>query len=118
MCALLAAQGVRLIAMRCAGFDRIDVAAAAAHGIAVVRVPSYSPHAIAEHAVALLMCLNRSLHKAYVRVREGNFTLNGLTGFDIHQKTVGIVGALPVLSRPGRLHHGSCMRTARRACAG
>ena len=92
VCQLLAAAGVKLIAMRCAGFDRVDVAAATALGMSVVRVPSYSPHAIAEHAVALLMCLNRSLHKAYARVREGNFTLNGLQGFDVHGKTVGIIG--------------------------
>lgn len=92
VCAALKAAGVRLIAMRCAGFDRVDVAAANALGITVLRVPSYSPHAVAEHSVALALCLNRSLHKAYARVREGNFTLNGLVGFNMHQKTVGIVG--------------------------
>ena len=92
VCAELAKQGVKLIAMRCAGFDRVDVAAAAKHGITVVRVPSYSPHAIAEHAVAMLLALNRGIHKAYNRVREFNFTLNGLTGFEIHGKVVGIVG--------------------------
>jgi D-lactate dehydrogenase len=92
VCAQLRAAGVRLIAMRCAGFDRVDLAAAAAEGLTVVRVPSYSPHAVAEQAVALTLCLNRNLHKAYARVREGNFTLNGLTGFNMHGKTVGIVG--------------------------
>ena len=92
VCAALAKQGVKLIAMRCAGFDRVDVAAAAKHGITVVRVPSYSPHAIAEHAVAMLLALNRGIHKAYNRVREFNFTLNGLTGFEIHSKVVGIIG--------------------------
>lgn len=88
----LATAGVRLVALRCAGYDRVDVAAANALGISVVRVPSYSPWAVAEHAVALCLCLNRNLHKAYARVREGNYTLNGLTGFDMHNKTVGIVG--------------------------
>lgn len=90
--ALLHRLGVRLIVMRCAGFDRVDVAAARALGIPVVRVPAYSPSAIAEHAVALLMCLNRNLHKAYARVREGDFTLNGLVGFNVAGKTVGVVG--------------------------
>ena len=88
----LAAQGVKLIALRCAGFNNVDVAAAAAHGIGVVRVPAYSPQAVAEHAVALMMTLNRKTHKAYNRVREQNFALNGLLGFDVFGKTVGVVG--------------------------
>lgn len=92
VCALLAAEGVELIALRCAGYDRVDVAAAAKHGITVLRVPSYSPNAIAEHAVGLVCCLNRGLHKAYVRTREGNYTLNGLTGMNLEGKTVGVVG--------------------------
>lgn len=84
--------GVRLIALRCAGFNNVDLATAKALGLTVVRVPAYSPHAVAEHAVALLMTLNRKTHRAYNRVREGNFSLQGLCGFDLHQKTVGIVG--------------------------
>lgn len=88
----LAAQGVQLIALRCAGFNNVDLQTAAAHGIRVVRVPAYSPQAVAEHAVALLMTLNRKTHKAYNRVREQNFALNGLLGFDVYGKTVGVVG--------------------------
>jgi D-lactate dehydrogenase len=85
--------GVRLIALRCAGFNNVDVAAAERLGLTVVRVPAYSPHAVAEHALALLLALNRHLHKAYNRVREGNFALSGLMGFDLYGKTVGVVGA-------------------------
>ncbi|HEY5552828.1 MAG TPA: 2-hydroxyacid dehydrogenase [Opitutaceae bacterium] len=90
--AALAGMGVRHIALRCAGFNNIDIAAAARHGIAVARVPAYSPHGVAEHAVALLMTLNRRVHRAYTRVRDGNFSLEGLLGFDMHGKTVGVVG--------------------------
>ncbi|MEO7799398.1 MAG: 2-hydroxyacid dehydrogenase [Opitutaceae bacterium] len=88
----LAALGVRLVALRCAGFNNVDLAAARALGLAVVRVPAYSPHAVAEHAVGLLLTLNRKIHRAYNRVREHNFSLSGLVGFDLHGKTVGIVG--------------------------
>lgn len=88
----LADQGVQTIALRCAGFNNVDLEAAQEHGIRVVRVPAYSPHAVAEHAVALLLSLNRHLHRAYTRVRDGNFSLNGLVGFDLVGKTVGIVG--------------------------
>ncbi|MEI7583807.1 2-hydroxyacid dehydrogenase [Runella sp.] len=88
----LAAKNVKIIALRCAGFNNVDLKAAQAHGIAVVRVPAYSPHAVAEHAVALIMTLNRKTHKAYNRVREGNFSLERLTGFDIFGKTVGVIG--------------------------
>lgn len=88
----LASQGVRLIAMRCAGYNNVDLAAAQANNIAVVRVPAYSPYAVAEHAVAMIMTLNRKTHKAYNRVREGNFSLERLTGFDLHGKTVGVIG--------------------------
>ncbi len=83
---------VKLIALRCAGFNNVDLAAARACGIAVTRVPAYSPHAVAEHAAGLLLTLNRKIHRAYNRVREHNFSLNGLVGFDIAGKTVGIVG--------------------------
>lgn len=88
----LAAKNVKVIALRCAGFNNVDLKAAQSHGIAVVRVPAYSPHAVAEHAVALIMTLNRKTHKAYNRVREGNFSLERLTGFDIFGKTVGVIG--------------------------
>jgi D-lactate dehydrogenase len=88
----LAAKKVKVIALRCAGFNNVDLKAAQAQGIAVVRVPAYSPHAVAEHAVALIMTLNRKTHKAYNRVREGNFSLERLTGFDIYGKTVGVIG--------------------------
>lgn len=88
----LAALDVKLIALRCAGHNNVDLAAARALGLAVVRVPAYSPHAVAEHAVGLLLTLNRKIHRAYNRVRELNFSLSGLVGFDIRGKTVGIIG--------------------------
>lgn len=88
----LAAGGTRLIALRSAGYNHVDLAAAERLGLGVVRVPAYSPHAVAEHAVALVMALNRRLHRAYNRTREGDFTLHGLTGFDLHGKTVGVIG--------------------------
>jgi D-lactate dehydrogenase len=88
----LAAEGIKLIAQRCAGFNNIDLAAARENNITVVRVPAYSPHAVAEHALALIMTLNRKTHKAYNRVREGNFSLDRLIGFDLFGKTVGIIG--------------------------
>jgi D-lactate dehydrogenase len=85
-------SGVRLAALRSAGFNHVDLAAAMALGIAVARVPEYSPYAVAEHTVALLLALNRKTHRAYNRVREGNFALEGLMGFDLHGRTVGIIG--------------------------
>ena len=88
----LAAVGTRLVALRCAGFNNVDLVAAARLGITVVRVPAYSPYAVAEHTLGLILALNRRLHKAYARVREGNFSLDGLLGFDLHGKTVGVVG--------------------------
>ncbi len=88
----LSAQGIRLIALRCAGYNNIDMLHARSLGMTVVRVPAYSPHAVAEHAVALLLAVNRHLHKAYNRVREGNFELKGLLGFDLCGKTVTVVG--------------------------
>ncbi len=90
--AQLAAGGTRLIALRCAGFNNVDLAASKRHGIGVVRVPAYSPHAVAEHTVGLILALNRHLHRAYNRVREGNFALDGLLGFDLHGRTVGLIG--------------------------
>ena len=84
--------GVQLIALRCAGFNNVDLAAAKEKGITVVRVPAYSPYAVAEHAIALMLTLNRKTHKAFNRVREGNFSLERLLGFDLHGKTVGVIG--------------------------
>jgi D-lactate dehydrogenase len=88
----LGAAGVRLVALRCAGFNNVDLRAAGELGIRVVRVPAYSPHAVAEHTLALILALNRKIHRAYNRVREGNFALDGLLGFDLHGRTVGVVG--------------------------
>ena len=88
----LAQAGVRHAALRCAGFNQVDLCAARELGIAVTRVPAYSPHAVAEHTVALTLTLNRKIHRAYNRVREFNFSLAGLVGFDLHGKTVGIIG--------------------------
>jgi D-lactate dehydrogenase len=88
----LARIGVRLVALRCAGFNNVDLAAAKSLGIAVTRVPAYSPHAVAEHTVGLLLALNRKIHRAFNRVRELNFSLAGLVGFDVFGKTIGIVG--------------------------
>ena len=88
----LAENGTRLVALRTIGFDYVDIGAAHDLGLTVVRVPAYSPHAVAEHAVALILALNRKIHRAYNRVREGNLSLEGLVGFDLHGRTVGIVG--------------------------
>ncbi len=88
----LAQGGTRLVALRAAGYNGIDLAAAQAQGITVVRVPAYSPHAVAEHAFALLLTLVRKTHRAYNRVREADFSLDGLVGFDLYGKTLGIVG--------------------------
>ncbi|MEQ9098633.1 MAG: 2-hydroxyacid dehydrogenase [Imperialibacter sp.] len=89
---VLKSKKVLLIALRCAGFNQVNLEAAAKADIKVVRVPAYSPHAVAEHAVALLLALNRKTHKAYNRVREGNFSLERMTGFDVFGKTVGVIG--------------------------
>jgi D-lactate dehydrogenase len=89
---VLAAQGVKLVALRCTGFNNVDIAAAKALNLTVTRVPVYSPYAVAEHAVALLLTLNRKIHRSFNRVRELNFSLQGLVGFDLHGKTAGIVG--------------------------
>jgi D-lactate dehydrogenase len=89
---VLARGGTKLIALRCAGFNNVDLAAARDLGLTVARVPAYSPHAVAEHTVALILALNRNIHRAHSRVREGNFALDGLLGFDLNGKTVGIIG--------------------------
>jgi len=89
----LKTSGVKIVALRSAGFNHVDLKAAARLGLKLVRVPEYSPYAIAEHVVALIQTLNRKTHRAYNRVRDGNFSLNGLVGFDLHGKTFGIIGA-------------------------
>ena len=89
---LLAEGGTKFIAMRCAGFNNVDLVAAKSLGILVARVPAYSPYAVAEHTATLLLCLNRHVHKAYNRVREGNFSIDGLIGYDVNGKTVGVIG--------------------------
>lgn len=89
---ILAEGGTKIIALRSAGYNHVDLAAATKLGLKVVRVPEYSPYAIAEHAVALIQTLNRKTHRAFNRVREGNFALDNLVGFDLHEKTVGVIG--------------------------
>ena len=88
----LCASGVRLIALRSAGFNHVDLPKAFDLGLTVARVPAYSPHAVAEHTVAMMLSLNRKIHRAHARVREGNFALDGLLGFDMQGRTVGLVG--------------------------
>ncbi|QEG00026.1 D-lactate dehydrogenase [Stieleria maiorica] len=88
----LKSQGVEMIALRCAGFNNVDLDACQRHSVSVTRVPAYSPYAVAEHSVALMLMLNRKLHQAYVRNRAGYFLLDGLTGFDMRGKVVGVVG--------------------------
>lgn len=109
--ATLAKSGTRLIALRCAGYNNVDLKAAAKYGIAVVRVPGYSPHAVAEHTVGLILALNRNLHRACNRVREGNFALDGLLGFDVHGKTIGIIGAGKIGSVVAQILTGFGCRT-------
>lgn len=88
----LAAGGTELLALRSAGFNHVDIAEAEKLGMTVLRVPAYSPYAVAEHTLGLILALNRKLHRAHNRVREGNFALDGLLGFDLHSKTVGVIG--------------------------
>lgn len=89
---ILSKNGIKLIALRCAGYNNVDIEYAKSNNIKVVRVPAYSPAAVAEHAVALILTLNRKTHKAYNRVREGNFSLKNLIGFNLHGKTIGVIG--------------------------
>ncbi|MFP4166269.1 MAG: 2-hydroxyacid dehydrogenase [Opitutales bacterium] len=98
--------GVEFVAMRCAGFNNVDLEAARELGMRVARVPAYSPHAVAEHTIGLLLALNRRLYRAYNRVREGNFSLDGLLGFDVHGLTAGIVGTGTIGTEVARLFHG------------
>jgi len=88
----LKSEGVKFIALRCAGFNNIDLEAAKELDMPVVRVPAYSPEAVAEHAIGMMMCLNRRIHRAYQRTRDANFSLEGLTGFTMHGKTAGVIG--------------------------
>ncbi|HGJ5899760.1 MULTISPECIES: 2-hydroxyacid dehydrogenase [Arsenophonus] len=88
----LAKLEIKILALRCAGFNNVDLAAAKKLGIQVVRVPAYSPEAVAEHTVGLMLCLNRRIHRAYQRTRDANFSLEGLTGFNMHNRTAGIIG--------------------------
>ncbi|MEM9136511.1 MAG: 2-hydroxyacid dehydrogenase [Cyanobacteria bacterium P01_F01_bin.42] len=92
MLSAIAEMGVRFIALRCAGYNNVDLPFAQAQNIPIVRVPAYSPYAVAEHTTALILALNRKIYRAYNRVREDNFLLDGLLGFDLHGSTVGIVG--------------------------
>ncbi|MEX2501891.1 MAG: 2-hydroxyacid dehydrogenase [Trueperaceae bacterium] len=103
---VLADLGVRVVALRSAGFNHVDLDAAQRLGLEVVRVPAYSPHAVAEHALALILALNRKIYRAYNRVREGNFALDGLIGFDLHGKTVGVVGTGKIGATFARIAHG------------
>ncbi|MEL6105506.1 MAG: 2-hydroxyacid dehydrogenase [Planctomycetota bacterium] len=102
----LASGGVKSIALRCAGFNNVDRVAARKHSMKVVRVPAYSPYAVAEHTAAIVLSLNRNLHRAYDRVRDGNFSLSGLMGFDLHGRTVGLVGTGKIGAIFARIMHG------------
>jgi D-lactate dehydrogenase len=106
----LAGTGARLVALRCAGFNNVDLEGAKELGIAVTRVPSYSPHAVAEHTIALILTLNRKIHRAFNRVREFNFSLRGLTGFDLCGKTAGVLGTGKIGRLVGEILRGFRMR--------
>ncbi len=107
---VLANVGIRLILMRCAGYNNVDLNAAAEHDITVMTVPGYSPEAVAEHAMALALACNRHLHKAYVKVRENDFSLNGLMGFNFYQKTAGIIGTGKIGAAMCRICRGFGMK--------
>lgn len=106
----LAALGVKTLALRCAGFNNVDLEAAKSLGISVVRVPAYSPEAVAEHAVGMMLCLNRHIHRAYQRTREANFSLEGLIGFNMYQRTAGIIGTGKIGVATMRILKGFGMR--------
>lgn len=103
---VLAKNGLRYVLLRCAGFNNVDLAAAERAGVQVARVPAYSPYAVAEFAVGLMLMLNRNLHKSYTRVRTGNFSLEGLTGFDMNKKRIGIVGTGKIGRLTGKICNG------------
>ena len=102
----LSKLGVKLIALRCAGYNNVDLEACETLGMPVVRVPEYSPYAVAEHTFGLILTLNRRIHKAYNRVREGNFALDGLMGFDLFGKTIGVVGCGKIGAQVARIAKG------------
>ena len=102
--------GVKFILLRCAGFNNVDMDTAKKYGIKVYRVPGYSPEAVAEHAMALALAVNRHLHKAYVKVRENDFSLNGLMGMNFHGKTAGIIGTGKIGAAMARICHGFGMK--------
>jgi D-lactate dehydrogenase len=102
----LARGGTRLVALRSAGFNNVDLETAAEVGVRVVRVPAYSPHSVAEHTIALILTLDRKIHRAYVRVRDGNFALDGLLGFDLNGRTVGVVGTGAIGATVARILSG------------
>jgi D-lactate dehydrogenase len=106
----LAEYGIKIIALRCAGFNNVDLQAAQELGISVVRVPAYSPEAVAEHAVGMMMTLNRHIHRAYQRTREANFSLEGLIGFNMYQRTAGIIGTGKIGVATMRILKGFGMR--------
>jgi D-lactate dehydrogenase len=103
---VLSRRGIELVALRSAGFNNVDLTAARELGITVARVPEYSPHAVAEHTAALVLSLNRKIHRAHTRVREGNFALEGLLGFDLNGRTVGVVGTGKIGALFARIMHG------------
>lgn len=103
-------QGIRLILMRCAGYNNVDLESTQKYGIKVLRVPGYSPEAVAEHAMALVLTANRHTHKAYIKCRENNFALNGLMGVNLYQKTAGIVGTGKIGLAMARICKGFGMR--------
>ena len=103
-------SGVKLILMRCAGFNNVDIEKAGKYGIKVMRVPGYSPEAVAEHAMALALAANRRIHKAYVRVRENDFSLGGMLGFNFYRKTAGIVGTGKIGAAMARICRGFGMK--------
>lgn len=107
---ILGQRSVKLVLMRCAGFNNVDLAAADANGITVLRVPGYSPEAVAEHAMALALAVNRHIHKGYIKVRENNFSLVGLTGVNFFGKTAGIVGTGKIGAAMCRICHGFGMK--------
>lgn len=106
----LAGMGIRLLALRCAGFNNVDLTAASELGIQVVRVPAYSPEAVAEHTVGLMLSLNRRIHRAYQRTRDANFSLEGLIGFNMHNRTAGIIGTGKIGIAAMRILKGFGMR--------
>jgi len=106
----LAHAGIKLVALRCAGYNNVDIKVAHEFGLKVVRVPAYSPHAVAEHAVCLMLALNRKIYRSYNRVRDGNFSLDGLLGFKFSGRTIGIIGTGAIGSIVARITSGMGMK--------